>query len=235
MKQNELLKKHNEQGGQRRDSFSALLRKIRRMVGVVFILAGIGIIGSSLMLNYIQVTSKRKAIEEFRQEEMTAVSEPAHITLVQADPDEEPEESTAENQDQDRFAGNILGILRIPSIDSEEPVKEGVTKSSLHAALGHEPETAYPGEMGNCVIAGHRNYTFGTYFNRLNEVQVGDMIYFDTRTETYAYQVSEIQVVEPDDLEILDDRDSEQLTLYTCTPLYIATHRLVVIADRVEE
>ena len=89
--------------------------------------------------------------------------------------------------------------------------------------------------MGNCVIAGHRNYTFGTYFNRLNEVQVGDMIYFDTRTETYAYQVSEIQVVEPDDLEILDDRDSEQLTLYTCTPLYIATHRLVVIADRVEE
>jgi len=222
MKQNESLNKHNEQGGQRRDPFSALLCKIRRTVGVIFILAGIGIIGSSLALNFIQVTSKRRMIQEFKQE---AAAEPANITLTQADPDEESEESAEAAQAQDRFAGNILGILRIPSIDSEEPVKEGVAKSSLHAALGHEPETAYPGEMGNCVIAGHRNYTFGTYFNRLNEVQIGDMLYFDTRTETYAYQVSEIQ----------DDRGSEQLTLYTCTPLYIATRRLVVIADRVLE
>jgi len=86
MKQNESFN-HNEQGGQRRNPFSALLRKIRRTVGIVFILAGIGIIGSSLALNFIQVTSKRKAIEEFRQEEMAAASEPAHITLAQADPD----------------------------------------------------------------------------------------------------------------------------------------------------
>ena len=181
-------------------------------------------------MNFIQVTSKRKAIEEFRQE---AAAEPSQITLAQPDPN--PETAGSAEESQERFSSNIMGILRIPSIDSEEPVKEGVTRSSLHAALGHEPETAYPGAMGNCVIAGHRNYTFGTYFNRLNEVKIGDMIYFDTRTETYAYQVSEIQVVEPDDLEILDDRGCEQLTLYTCTPLYIATHRLVVIADRILE
>ena len=230
MKQNETFNKHGKPDRQRRDSLSALLRPIRRTLGILLIFAGIGIIGSSLILNFIQVTSKRKAIEEFRQE---AAAEPSQITPAQPDPNPETAGSTEESQE--RFSGNIMGILRIPSIDSEEPVKEGVTRSSLHAALGHEPETAYPGAMGNCVIAGHRNYTFGTYFNRLNEVKIGDMIYFDTRTETYAYQVSEIQVVEPDDLEILDDRGCEQLTLYTCTPLYIATHRLVVIADRILE
>ena len=129
---------------------------------------------------------------------------------------------------------DIMYVVRIPKIDSKEPVKEGTNKSALSASLGHEPGTASPGEVGNCVIAGHRNYNFGKYFNRLDEVEVGDEIFVDTRDNTYEYKVSEIKVVEPEDIEILDPTEDEQLTLYTCTPIYIATHRLVVIAKRVD-
>lgn len=126
MKQNETFNKHGKPDRQRRDSLSALLRPIRRTLGILLIFAGIGIIGSSLILNFIQVTSKRKAIEEFRQE---AAAEPSQITLAQPDPN--PETAGSAEESQERFSGNIMGILRIPSIDSEEPVKEGVTRSSL--------------------------------------------------------------------------------------------------------
>ena len=93
----------------------------------------------------------------------------------------------------------------------------------------------YIGEIGNCVIAGHRNYSFGKYFNRLNEVEIGDNIYVDTKDATYKYEVYDIIVVEPDDLSVLDNTDEEIITLYTCTPVVIGTHRLVVKAKRVGE
>ena len=99
----------------------------------------------------------------------------------------------------------------------------------------HEPETAFAGEEGNCVIAGHRNYNFGKYFNRLDEVEINDLIYLDTDRATYTYAVTDIKVVEPTDVEILEPvAGKEILTLYTCTPIYIATHRLVIIAERIQ-
>lgn len=131
--------------------------------------------------------------------------------------------------------GDILYMLRIPCIDSENPVREGVSAGVLADSLGHEPDTAYIGEGGNCVIAGHRNYSFGSFFNRLNEVKEGDMIYVDTATDSYSYTVVGIKVVEPEDLSVLEPTDTETLTLYTCTPLYLATHRLVIVANRIDD
>ena len=128
----------------------------------------------------------------------------------------------------------MLYILRIPSIDSENPVREGTERDVLSDSLGHESGTAFAGEEGNCVIAGHRNYNFGKYFNRLDEVEIDDFIYLDSATETYTYVVTDIQVVDPTDVEILEPIEGkETLTLYTCTPIYIATQRLVIIAERV--
>lgn len=182
------------------------------IVGIVFISVGCGLILSSLLLNVRQHLAQDKLISEFKE----SVSEETVI-----------EEPTAEFP---AFEGDVLYNLRIPVIDSENPVREGVSKGVLADSLGHEPETAYIGEQGNCVIAGHRNYTFGKFFNRLDEVAVGDYIYVDTRAGSYTYVVSEIKVVEPTDASVLEDTQDEQLTLYTCTPIYIASHRLVIIA-----
>lgn len=175
---------------------------------------------------------KKSAIAEFKN--MVAASE----AVPEEHPIDDVTSELTEVASQGSSAaveGDILYMLRIPCIDSENPVREGVSAGVLADSLGHEPDTAYIGEGGNCVIAGHRNYSFGSFFNRLNEVKEGDMIYVDTATDSYSYKVVSVKVVEPEDLSVLEPTDTETLTLYTCTPLYLATHRLVIIANRIDD
>ena len=198
-----------------------------RIIGAFLLVSGLALIIASISINVIQAQEKESALESFYSalplEDNEGTSDDGLVTI-----------SLENGYDSLLVSDDIMYVVRIPKIDSKEPVKEGTNKSALSASLGHEPGTASPGEVGNCVIAGHRNYNFGKYFNRLDEVEVGDEIFVDTRDNTYEYKVSEIKVVEPEDIEILDPTEDEQLTLYTCTPIYIATHRLVVIAKRVD-
>lgn len=123
-----------------------------------------------------------------------------------------------------------LGVLRIPKIDSKQPLIEGAGKTELHYGVGHLIGTANVGEVGNCVVAGHRNYTYGQVWNRLNEVEVGDeVIITDTEGTEYVYSVYEILVTEPGSSEMVAHyRDTRQLTLITCDPVVIANKRLVI-------
>jgi sortase A len=190
-------------------------QSIKKIIGLTLIALGLGLLLSSIALNLKQYYSKKKTVKEFKE----------YIESGDAFLDADGNETVT---------GDMLYILRIPSIDSENPVREGTERDVLSDSLGHESGTAFAGEEGNCVIAGHRNYNFGKYFNRLDEVEIDDLIYLDSATETYTYVVTDIQVVDPTDVEILEPIEGkETLTLYTCTPIYIATHRLVIIAERV--
>lgn len=190
-------------------------QSIKKIIGLTLIALGLGLLLSSIALNLKQYYSKKKTVKEFKE----------YIESGDAFLDTDGNEAVK---------GDMLYILRIPSIDSENPVREGTERDVLSDSLGHESGTAFAGEEGNCVIAGHRNYNFGKYFNRLDEVEIDDLIYLDSATETYTYVVTDIQVVDPTDVEILEPIEGkETLTLYTCTPIYIATHRLVIIAERV--
>ncbi|MBE5838930.1 sortase [Butyrivibrio sp.] len=193
-----------------------LFKIVKSFLGIFVLSMGVYVIIASIQLNISQKKEVEDTIQKIKQEREEFL-QTGIISSV------ESSESDGENE----------YILRIPSIDSENVVTEGTSKEALKAALGHESDTVLPGELGNCVIAGHRNYTFGKFFNRLEEVEIGDMIYIDTPTDTYSYRVYEIKTVKPEDVEILENTDKEILTLYTCTPIYIATHRLVVIAERV--
>ena len=126
---------------------------------------------------------------------------------------------------------SVMAVLSIPSISCKDIIKEGCSRRVLAKALGHMEGTALPGNSGNCVIAGHRNYSFGLHFNRLNEVTVGDEITIALKEELYNYTVIEIKVVEPEELWVLDQTDDARLTLITCTPIYIGSHRLIVVAE----
>ncbi|WP_052169823.1 class D sortase [Pseudobutyrivibrio ruminis] len=190
-------------------------QSIKKIIGLTLIALGLGLLLSSIALNLKQYYSKKNTVEEFKEKIESGVA-------------------SSETEGNDAVTGDMLYILRIPSIDSENPVREGTERDVLSDSLGHESGTAFAGEEGNCVIAGHRNYNFGKYFNRLDEVEIDDLIYLDSATETYTYVVTDIQVVDPTDVEILEPIEGkETLTLYTCTPIYIATQRLVIIAERV--
>lgn len=130
---------------------------------------------------------------------------------------------------------DVMGIVSIPKIGVDLMFVEGVTKQALKFAVGHMPGTGMPGEVGNCAIAGHRSYTFGEYFNRLDEVEVGDEIQIAIGKENYTYKVYESFLVEPSEVWVTEPiEDKKVVTVITCHPVVKATHRLIVRGELVE-
>lgn len=158
--------------------------------------------------------------------DVVSVSPQAAPTTAPA-PEPAPEPAAPE------VAGGI-GILTIDRIDAVLPVTDGATGAQLKIAEGWVPQTATIGGMGNAVIAGHRSYTYGVHFNRLGELTEGDVIQYDPIDgEHMEFTVTEILTVEPGDPAIFaQPEDAAMLTLYTCTPIRTATHRLLVRAER---
>jgi sortase A len=112
----------------------------------------------------------------------------------------------------------IVGILEIPDIDLKLPVLEGISSANLNIAAGHIPGTDVPGQLGNCVIAAHRSYTYGRMFNRLEQLNVGNEIHIRTTDTTFTFTVYEIKTVEPTDVSVLNRNKQQRiLTLLTCT------------------
>jgi len=128
-----------------------------------------------------------------------------------------------------------IGILTIERINARLPVTDGVSDAQLRVAVGHVPQTAPIGGEGNAVIIGHRSYTFGHYFNRLGEVEIGDIIKYQPRNgDEMVFEVFEILEVLPDSLATFEDfGEARVLTLHTCTPIRVASHRLLVRAIRI--
>lgn len=130
-----------------------------------------------------------------------------------------------------------IGILTIPRIDAKLPVTAGVTEEQLKVSEGWVTQSAPIGREGNAVIAGHRSYTYGRHFNRLGELEAGDEIRYTTvEGEDMTFVVSEILTIEPGDPATFatPPEGTAQLTLYTCTPVRTATHRLLIRALRVD-
>lgn len=123
-----------------------------------------------------------------------------------------------------------LGILDIPKIDLKVAIQEGTDLDTLKYAVGHFKDTSLPGQKGNFALAGHRSYTYGEYFNRLDELKIGDEIIVETVKGTYQYEVYNIKVVLPEDVEVLNSTEDATMTLITCTPIRVGTHRLIVSA-----
>lgn len=149
--------------------------------------------------------------------------------------DEEPGES-ADGASQQRVQGEkaaekAMGLIKIPCIGVELPILEGSSSAELKWGAGHLTGTALPGQPGNCAIAGHRNYTFGSYFSRLDEVKEGDSVTVEYQRSRYTYTVEKTFLVLPDDVSVLEQKTDETvLTLITCAPKGGNTHRLIVQA-----
>ena len=151
---------------------------------------------------------------------------PMPIILPEPTPEPEPEKEPVP-------IGTELGILSIEKLNMKLPVVEGITEEILKIAVGHVPQTAAIGDTGNAVIAGHRMYDYGSFFNRLGEVVLGDIIVFTSTNGTVmSFEVDEILEIEPgDQIAFVQPEDKAQITLYTCTPIREATHRLLVRAS----
>ena len=130
----------------------------------------------------------------------------------------------------------IMGTVLVPKIGVELPIRHGTSEPVLAVGAGHLYGTSLPvgGTDSHTVVTGHRGLVKSLMFTRLDELHDGDFMYIKVMDETLGYEVDRISVIEPDDvsrLKIVPGED--RLTLMTCTPYGINTHRLLVSGHRV--
>jgi sortase A len=110
--------------------------------------------------------------------------------------------------------GGVIGEIQVPRLQLKAIVVQGDSHTILRRAVGHVPETALPGTIGNVVLAGHRD----TFFRPLRNIRLGDSITLQTPTGAFQYLVESTEVVPATAVEILNATPGRTLTLITCFP-----------------
>ncbi|PWK07912.1 class D sortase [Tumebacillus permanentifrigoris] len=130
----------------------------------------------------------------------------------------------------------VMGSITIAKVGLHEPLLKGADPLPLQVGIGVVEEDRLPGEPTNFVLAGHRSLKPGKHFNRLGELERGDLIEIESANGVFTYSVEASYLVDPDDLSVLDSRPGEaDLTLITCHPMRNPTHRLIVKATLDQE
>ena len=150
----------------------------------------------------------------------------------------EPERAVDEYNSLLNLSGNgIMGYVEIPVIDVNLPIYHTVAESSLQKGAGHMPGTSLPigGKSTHTVISAHSGMSGARMFTDLDKMQEGDLILLHVLGDTLAYAVDMITVTDPADIEAIEIRqDKDLVTLVTCTPYSVNTHRLLVRGHRIE-
>jgi sortase A len=131
----------------------------------------------------------------------------------------------------------IMGYIEIENIGVNLPIYHGTEESVLQVGIGHLEGTSFPTgtTSTHAVLSGHRGLPSSKLFSDLDQMIVGDMFLLHIMDQTFAYQVDNISIVLPEEansLSIINDK--EYVTLVTCTPYGVNTHRLLVRAKRVD-
>ena len=135
-------------------------------------------------------------------------------------------------------ADDAVGYVEIPSMDVILPLYLGASRAHMNdggAVLG---QTSMPigGNSTNCVIAAHRGWNGKAMFRDVELLQEGDLVYLTNLWETLTYQVTGISIIWPDEVEAVAIRPSQDMvTLLTCHPYIVGTHRYLVYCQRVEQ
>ncbi len=194
----------------------------RKILSIICIFAGLALLSVPLFFSLYGGMRNRELLEEI---EKSILEDTGHEEEMQEDKGKTPSDKTEKAVYQE---GDVIGIIEIEALDLKYPVVEGAGSSELSAGIGHIPDTAGIGAMGNCVLAGHRGSRYGTYFKYLDRVSIGDEIKLtDKEGNVFFYEVAETKVVGPYDNSVKNQGEENVLTLLTCENS--GTMRLIVI------
>lgn len=130
----------------------------------------------------------------------------------------------------------MMGTISIPKINVNLPIYHGTAEEVLANGVGHLQESSLPvgGENTHCILTGHRGLPNAKLFTRLDEMEQGDLFFITVCGEKLAYQVTEIEIIHPEDVEGLGiQAEKDLVSLITCTPYGLNTKRLVVTGERI--
>lgn len=215
---------------------------------LIFIL-GLLIATYPIISNYYYTIDNNNQIAEFNEAvaEMPSKEVLERIELAKAyndtldpsrlaDPYTEREKKGVENYARMLEVREKIGYIDVPKIGQQIPVYAGTSEDVLQHACGHLEGTSLPigGKDTHAVITAHRGLPQVKLFRDLDKMEVGDLFFFTNVKETLAYKVDQILVVEPWDFEpVLVVEGKDLMTLLTCTPYMINSHRLLVRGHRV--
>ena len=131
------------------------------------------------------------------------------------------------------YVGDRIGTIKIPQSDLEAPAIRGDGDAQLRIGAGHSQHSYLPGQGSNILIGAHHT----THFKKLEHVQIGYIIYFDTAYGRFVYEIDDIFIIDGNDDSIAAPTEKEQLTLYTCYPFIYygnAPERFIVTAKLIE-
>lgn len=233
----------------------------RKISGILFgllFLVGFGILTyptiSDQWNTYRQsrlISSYQSTVQEMTPEDFTQEWEAAHqfnSTLTQNDiygdvfSDDEGDLKDTEYWKVLNISGDgVMGYLSIPKINIKLSIYHGTSDEVLQTGVGHLNGTTLPigGESTHSVLAAHRGLPSARLFTDIDQLEKGDMFYIHVLDETLAYQVDQIlDMVDKDDHETLEkalqiEEGKDQVTLFTCTPYGVNSHRLLVRGTRV--
>ncbi|WP_328422161.1 class E sortase [Micromonospora sp. NBC_00389] len=212
-----------------RPSLGSRLRSGIRVTGEVLITFGLVVL---LFAGY-EVWGK-SAIVDAHQNDLS--QELAQAWGPTDDPTVVPSAATPSVKPSPPVRGKPIAGLYIPKLDKNWVVVEGVTQADIRYAPGHYPTSALPGQVGNFSVAGHRNRAT---FWRLDELNDGDAIVVEGKTDWYVYRVSQSRIVKPTQVEVVapvpgepDKKPTKRmLTLTTCNPKFDNYQRLIIHAE----
>ena len=226
-----------------------LKKKLPNIIfGLIFI-AGLGIFLYPSVSNYINSRNQSRAISNY-EEMVNSISEEDYSRMwseARAYNEELAKKPlNFELSDEEREEYNsilnvsgtgIIGYIEIENIGVNLPIYHGTAESVLQVGIGHLEGTSFPTgtKSTHAVLSGHRGLPSSKLFSDLDQMIVGDTFLLHILDQTFAYQIDKINIVLPEetnDLAIVDNE--EYVTLVTCTPYGVNTHRMLVRGKRVD-
>lgn len=185
-------------------------KKLIINIGIVMVfIVGLFITSSILYLNYKGKEKEKALIKEYRNS----------LSITDNTSDSLKEEKKNINKE------NIWGLLEIKKINLLSPIVDGISDENLKYSIAHFENSSLPDEDGNCVLGAHNN-VYGSIFENLNELEIGDVIELNYKNKVYKYKIFTKKVIEPTDFTLLEKGEGKEITLVTCTNR--AKNRLVV-------
>lgn len=223
------------------------------ITGIIFFLIGIGIFSYPAISNLLAEKNQTRAIDNYTEalssqdvdyiEREWYRAEIYNENLMDTpvlDPfnmDENQINSSSNYLDILNING-IMGYISIPKISVKLPIYHGTGEDAMKRGVGHIPSTSLPigGSSTHSVLTSHTGLPTAELFTRLDELEKDDYFFITVLDKTLAYKVSNIQTVLPSELQTLQVADGKDIvTLVTCTPYGVNTHRLLVHGERTED
>lgn len=228
--------------------------KLRGLVRLLIILLGVGILVYPSLSEYLSERNASRAtasyddtvqkLEKQQMDELLAQAQAYNRQLADAASGKAPLSDdngnpvTPENYWDllNLNAAGMMAYITIPRLDTTIPIYHGTEEAVLQVGVGHLQNTSLPvgGESTHAALSGHRGLPTASLFTDLDQMQMGDQFYIKVLDRTLAYEVDQILTVLPTEMDALAiEPGQDYVTLITCTPYGINSHRLLVRGHRV--